>query len=342
MDHLPSSNLEERRKKGGCCNLKDQVTMIAGWPTPRASEGSNESVESVMARRQRMREAGDTKTGSLMNLTQIATLAGWRSPATTEPGVSLDRLVTKDGEPWTPGQRAYDKITGRLAQVGLTHEAQAAMPIAGWPTPAARDVKGESGAGRQEKKGHPADTLANAASLAGWMTPTTTNMTRTEDGMEKRVAYRESIGRQYVPGNLGEQVDVMVGWATPRSCDGEKGSRSPEGCMKEMERKGRLDDLPSQAVHNVVGWATPGARDHKDTPGMSATGVNPDGSIRNRLDQLGRQVGLTVTPSSAETEKPAASLNSAFSRWLQGYPVEWCQAAIRASRAMPTRRAKRG
>ena len=38
MDHLPSGNLEARKKKGGCSNLKDQVTLIAGWPTPRAND----------------------------------------------------------------------------------------------------------------------------------------------------------------------------------------------------------------------------------------------------------------------------------------------------------------
>jgi hypothetical protein len=124
-------------------------------------------------------------------------------------------------------------------------------------------------------------------------------MTRTEEGMEKRIAYRESIGRSYVPGNLGEQAAV------------------------------------------VVGWATPGARDHKDSPGMSETGVNPDGSIRNRLDQLGRQVGLTSTSSPAATAKLGV-LNPALPRFLQGYPVEWCQAAIRAHRAMPTKRRKQG
>lgn len=37
-------------------------------------------------------------------------------------------------------------------------------------------------------------------------------------------------------------------------------------------------------------WASPAARDWKDSPGMSATGKNPDGSARVRLDQLARQV----------------------------------------------------
>ena len=40
-----------------------------------------------------------------------------------------------------------------------------------WPTPATRDFKGESGTGRQERKGHPADTLPNSVTLAGWPTP---------------------------------------------------------------------------------------------------------------------------------------------------------------------------
>ncbi len=36
----------------------------------------------------------------------------------------------------------------------------------GWPTPTTRDYKGQSGAGRQEKKGNPSDTLPNAAATA--------------------------------------------------------------------------------------------------------------------------------------------------------------------------------
>lgn len=60
----------------------------------------------------------------------------WRTPATTEPGVSQERLLNADGTPWTPGQRAYDRETGRLCQVGLSHEARAM-----WPTPTSRDHK---------------------------------------------------------------------------------------------------------------------------------------------------------------------------------------------------------
>ena len=38
MDHLPSGNLESRRKKGGCCNLKDQVTYVSGRATPTSRD----------------------------------------------------------------------------------------------------------------------------------------------------------------------------------------------------------------------------------------------------------------------------------------------------------------
>jgi hypothetical protein len=128
----------------------------------------------------------------------------------------------------------------------------------------------------------------------------------------------------------------------------------------------------------LAGWPTASARDWKDTPGMSETGTNPDGSERTRLDQLPRVAALAVWPtlnapnggrsspnmtatgmkdgqkrqadlqhiarmagptspsSHAATAKPGV-LNPALSRWLQGFPVAWCQAAIRAWRKLKQR-----
>ena len=44
----------------------------------------------------------------------------WHTPSAQEPGIRPERLVTKNGEPARRGERAYDKHTGRLCQVGLT------------------------------------------------------------------------------------------------------------------------------------------------------------------------------------------------------------------------------
>lgn len=62
-----------------------------------------------------------------------------RTPSAQEPGVSVDRLVTKDGEPARIGERAYDKHTGSLAQVGLIQQVQMGL----LPTPQAIDGSGK-------------------------------------------------------------------------------------------------------------------------------------------------------------------------------------------------------
>ena len=61
---------------------------------------------------------------------------------------------------------------------------------------------------------------------------------------------------------------------------------------------------------------TPNARDWKDTPGMSLTGINPDGSQRNRTDQLARAV-------YAEQPTSNGSLNPTWVEWLMGWPLGW-------------------
>lgn len=94
--------------------------------------------------------------------------------------------------------------------------------------------------------------------------------------------------------------------------------------------------LPGAA--QLTAWATPSARDWKDSTGMATTATNPDGSKRNRLDQLGRQVGQTLNGSPARTEK-LGQLNPAFSLWLMGYPAEWMEAAPSAAKARSRGRA---
>jgi hypothetical protein len=52
-----------------------------------------------------------------------------------------------------------------------------------------------------------------------WQTPTTNmDMVRSEEGVQKRIAFRASIGRKSIPdGNLGEQMQRLHGQAAPAS-----------------------------------------------------------------------------------------------------------------------------
>jgi hypothetical protein len=112
------------------------------------------------------------------------------------------------------------------------------------------------------------------------------------------------------------------------------------------------------AVTTPVNWPTASTRDHKDSPGMSLTGVNPDGTERKRTDQLARAVyasGLAArdnlnsvgsrqeswaTPASGDWKgqssspsykkvdlndqmKTSGKLNPRWVETLMGLPVGW-------------------
>lgn len=71
-------------------------------------------------------------------------------------------------------------------------------------------------------------------------------------------------------------------------------------------------------------WATPSARDWKDTPGMARTAINADGTLRNREDQLARQV-------YAAENATGGRVNPDWIEWLMGWPISWTESAALAT-----------
>ena len=153
-----------------------------------------------------------------------------------------------------------------------------------WPTPRSSDEK--NGNGRTGNR------TPEAAFKAGWTLPELTRATwptpTKADGDGGHGMGTASVTGKRENGtkitvSLPGVVKIVSTWPTPRAVDGDKGSRTPEGCEKEIARKGRLDDLPSTIVH------------------LS---------------------GTTTSGSPDQTENRGA-LNPAFPCWLMGFPPEW-------------------
>lgn len=121
-----------------------------------------------------------------------------------------------------------------------------------------------------------------------------------------------------------EHVVKFAGWTAQDHSRGDKPPRPQD------------TGVPLSQMAALAGWSTPCAPRKHDSD-ASAFRWNPNKAQDDPAMQI---LGRTQSLSSVPTEKRGA-LNPAFSRWLQGYPKAWCEAAIRAHRSMPMRRRKR-
>ena len=281
----------------------------AGWATPDVTLAPRRSGIERKAN-------GKVYTRDDPTLTGQAQLASWPTPKETE-----------------------HQFTQKRGNLTLNGTAQ----LASWPTPAATELgntlesyqamKANMESGPRTAITH----LSQAAQLAAWPSP-----------MDQDC---ESAARHgyMITGNQGTTLTDAArlalpesSWVTPASRD-YKGANSEAHVTTNGTGRMHMDQLANQTVH-LVGWPTP-MLPNKDAGNSDYTrkievamGIR-DSVNGKRLDET-EPSGQTPSGSPAGTGK-RAQLNPALSRWLQGLPKEWCEAAIRAHRLMPTTRRKR-
>jgi hypothetical protein len=228
---------------------------------------------------------------------------------------------------WKESATASGRLIFRLRASGRRTDDSDCIS---WPTPASMDtglttdldkIAARRKAALEKNKGKTGNgfglSLGEAARFVHWeKTP------HASDGEGGVMEIRPEANGHY---KLRDLAQLAEPWITPQTHDTTTRGNT------DADNHYSPHDLSNQA--RMANWASPSARDWKDTPGMSETGTNPDGTERTRLDQLPLQASLTASGETQNGSTVATvntgQLSPAFSLWLMGFPAEWASSGAR-------------
>jgi hypothetical protein len=221
--------------------------------------------------------------------------------------------------------RHYNRETGRLAQFGLSQQVRLPAGQTLWRTPKADDPNhgpaSEAGIMRRLEKGQTIRLQDQINHPQLFRTP--------DAGCARGAQSAERFKKSMAEGKLltlNDQVAHL--FPTPRATDGDKGTRSPDGAVKELDRGHGIDlssnvrIFPTPTIHGNYNrkGATVGSGDGLETfvklyptPTCNDSKNNNPPSQRTENGRHSDQLNVAV----------GGALNPDWVEWLMGFPIGW-------------------
>jgi len=292
-----------------------------------------------------LRTSRDTSASDLERL-----LESWKKLVTKLRGeysqrVKLAHLTRESGSSSWPTIRASEyKDTGPIGSKSHDHMlgkgylcAVVTQDAANWPTIQARYYRSVTG-NEMSQRDNAMQNLNVAVTMHGkdvnWLTPATVQIQRAD--MQKRIDYRASIGRQYVPGSLEEQMQTHgqaapvnpstdgsreESWATPRTGATDSTRPNNKGGIPLGDQVQRESAWATPRTKDADGWMMNKARLEAGKPDDTLTGQAAQWATATVSTGAHRQKDGSMTPKL--DRQVSGKLNPRWVETLMGLPVGW-------------------